>query len=379
MPYWRAVSLAELHHLLIVSNLRIFIVFGIFDRVAEADRYTGVKALFTSDMVHVVTPPPTNPSRDDIIWLAGPRFIGILFNWSLLGILTTQLYIYYLNFPKDSRIIKGLVCIIYLLDWAQTCSATYDAFQWFVWGWGDVSGLYDLYSGFLNIPILSSVIAAIVQIFFGWRIWKFSQSTVIFGLVILLALLQLGGGFAVGIVLWQDSSEVSRSSALVSAVGVRLAGSGFVDTVIAVSMTYFLVRSKTQAIGHMNSVITRLIRLTIETGTLTAIAAIIDLIFFLKEHNGLHQVSGVILCKLYSNTLLVLFNNRMVLSTQASSNFAGDTNNFYPESNGTNSGSGALESFTPAPVQLRTIGSATSTSKGVWSIGIIRESGEFEG
>ncbi|KAJ3933844.1 MAG: hypothetical protein NXY57DRAFT_864498, partial [Lentinula lateritia] len=242
----------------------------------------------------------------------GPRFIGILFNWSLLGILTTQLYIYYLNFPKDRRIIKALVCIVYLLDWAQTCSATYDTFQWFVWGWGDVPGLYDLYSSFLNIPIFSSVIAAIV--FFGWRIWKFSQSTVIFGLVTILALLQLGGGFAVGILLWRDASEVSRSSALVRAVGVRLAGSGFVDTVIAVSMTYFLIRSKTQAIGHMNNVVTRLIRLTIETGTVTAIAAIIDLVFFLKEHNGLHQVSGVILCKLYSNTLLVLFNNRIVVA-----------------------------------------------------------------
>ena len=40
--------------------------------------------------------------------------------------------------------------------------------------------------------------------------------------------------------LWRDASEVPRSSAFVRAVGVRLAGSGFVDTVIAVSMTYFV-------------------------------------------------------------------------------------------------------------------------------------------
>lgn len=39
---------------------------------------------------------------------AGPRFIGILFNWSLLGILTVQVYIFYLNFPKDSRLHKAL-------------------------------------------------------------------------------------------------------------------------------------------------------------------------------------------------------------------------------------------------------------------------------
>jgi hypothetical protein len=206
---------------------------------------------------------------------------------------------------------KILVYTVYLLDWAQTGSATYDAFHWFVYGWGNIPALYDVYSTFLNVPIFSSIIAAIVQIFFGWRIWKFSQSKSIFVLVVLLALLQLGGGIAVGCFLFQDASEVSRSSGLVRAVGVRLGGSGFVDVVIAISMTYFLLRSKSQAIGHMNNVITRLIRLTIETGTLTAIAAIIDLVFFLKESNGLHQVSGVILCKLYSNTLLVLFNNRL--------------------------------------------------------------------
>lgn len=44
----------------------------------------------------------------DIIHSAGPRFIGILFNWGLLGVLTTQVYIYYLNFPRDTRLNKAL-------------------------------------------------------------------------------------------------------------------------------------------------------------------------------------------------------------------------------------------------------------------------------
>jgi predicted phosphoadenosine phosphosulfate sulfurtransferase len=39
-----------------------------------------------------------------------------------------------------------------------------------------------------------------------------------------------------------------------------------------------------------------------------------DLLFFLKAHNALHQVTGVILCKIYSNALLVLFNNRLVMA-----------------------------------------------------------------
>lgn len=72
------------------------------------------------------TPPPTNPSHHDIVWLyarlasfsrfiltidrnsAGPRLVGLIFNWGLLGVLTTQLYVYYLNFPQDRRVIKLL-------------------------------------------------------------------------------------------------------------------------------------------------------------------------------------------------------------------------------------------------------------------------------
>ncbi|KAJ3868173.1 hypothetical protein EV359DRAFT_77925 [Lentinula novae-zelandiae] len=319
-------------------------------------------------MVHVITPPPTDVSRNDIIWLAGPRLIGILFNWSLLGVLTTQVYIYYLNFPKDLKWHKVLVYIVYLLDWAQTCSASYDAFHWFVYGWGSIDALYDLYSTFLNVPILSSVIAAIVQAFFAWRIWRLTQSRIISILIVLLALLQLGGGIAVGIFVWRDSSEVARSDGLVSAVGVRLAGSALADTVIAISMTYFLLRSKSQVMGHMNNVVTRLIRLTIETGTMTAIAAIVDLVFFLKATNGLHQVSGVILCKLYSNSLLVLFNNRMIVTSSKK-----DQTHFLSNSSGTNTSNGEssreLETFKAAVPRVSTLdldGGISVSTKGEW-------------
>ncbi|KAF8508295.1 hypothetical protein JB92DRAFT_640671 [Gautieria morchelliformis] len=265
--------------------------------------------------VHM-TPPPTDPSHQDIIWLAGPRLLGILFNWCLLGALTMQIYLYFLNFPNDRRFIKFIIYVLYIIDWAQTCSATYDAFQWFVYGWGSINALYNVYTSYLNVPILSSIIGAVVQIFFGWRIWTFSKSNVLFCAIILLALLQLGGGGAVAYFLATDPSEVTRSNGLVFAVGIRLGGSALVDTVVAITMTYYLLKVKEQAVGRMNNVLTRLIRLTIETGTVTALAAIVDLVFFVSQKNGLHQVSGVILGKLYTNTLLVLFNNRMVMAAK---------------------------------------------------------------
>ncbi|GAW02712.1 hypothetical protein LENED_004381 [Lentinula edodes] len=310
-------------------------------------------------MVHVVTPPPADVSRNDIIWLAGPRLIGILFNWSLLGVLTTQVYIYYLNFPKDLKWHKVLVYIVYLLDWAQTCSATYDAFHCVIAAIVQVTtnliyrlGTRTRYGTWLCLPPFA----------------VFPNLPSLTSYFLLLALLQLGGGIAVGIFVWRDSSEVARSDGLVSAVGVRLAGSAFADTVIAISMTYFLLRSKSQVMGHMNNVVTRLIRLTIETGTMTAIAAIVDLVFFLKATNGLHQVSGVILCKLYSNSLLVLFNNRMIVTSSKK-----DQTHFLSNSSGTNTSEGEssreLETFKAAVPRVSTLdldGGISVSTKGEW-------------
>ncbi|KAF7299973.1 hypothetical protein MKEN_01319400 [Mycena kentingensis (nom. inval.)] len=274
-------------------------------------------------MVHVVTPPPTDVSRDDIIWLAGPRLVGILFNWGLLGVLSVQIYVYHINFPKDSRLLKFLVYIVYVLDWAQTCTATYDAFQWFVYGWGSIPALYNIYLTFVDMPIISSIVAAIVQatctqVFFGWRIWKLSRSWLMFSTICVLALLALVSGFVEAYYLFLDSSEVNKSLPLTKVIGVRLGTSAAVDALIAIATTIYLLRSMGTGFSRTNSIITRLIRLTIETNTVTTIAATIDLICFVKFTNGLHQVSAINLCKLYSNTFLVLFNNRLALQSDGS-------------------------------------------------------------
>ncbi|KAJ7221596.1 hypothetical protein GGX14DRAFT_670383 [Mycena pura] len=263
-------------------------------------------------MVHVQTPPPTEASQEQIIWLAGPRLIGLLFNWGLLGVLTTQVYIYHVNFPKDKWTLKFLVYFVYVLDWVQTCSATYDAFQWFVYGWGSVPALFLRYTGFLNVPALGSIIGAIVQIFYGWRIWAFSRSRFIFLLVCVLALLQLAGGLAQSYFMFNDAMETARHAYTNKAMGIRLGGGAVVDTLICVAMIYYLLRGRAQALGPVNNFMSRLARLSLETGTMTVVAAIIDFLFYLKETNGLHQVTGVILCKLYSNSLMMLFNNRLV-------------------------------------------------------------------
>ncbi|KAG7096455.1 hypothetical protein E1B28_003889 [Marasmius oreades] len=247
---------------------------------------------------------------EDYVWITLPNLLAFAFNWCLLGGLIVQLYTYHISF-RDRLWFKILVYSVFILDLAQTCSATYDVTQWFVYGWGDPSVIKGRYTTFLNVPLFTSIIGAAVQIFYGWRIWSFSKSNILFGFIISMALTQLGGSIATAYFLFPREVRIFEAN-IRQSVGVRLGTSAAVDIVIAGCMTYFLLKSRVEFSMRTNAVLTKLVRLTIETGTITAAAAIIDLIFYLTlKNNALHQLSGINLSKLYSNSLLMLFNNRI--------------------------------------------------------------------
>lgn len=73
-------------------------------------------------------------------------------------------------------------------------------------------------------------------------------------------------------------------------------------------MFYYLNKArKMSGIRQMNSKLTRLIRLTIETGLLCAILAIVVLIlFFVYANNDAHIAPTLAMSKLYSNSLLAV-------------------------------------------------------------------------
>lgn len=86
---------------------------------------------------------------------------------------------------------------------------------------------------------------------------------------------------------------------------VRLAGTAICDIIIALSMIVCLNRSRIRTNGHLSRILAKLIRLTLETGFLCAIMAVLDLVFLLVyPKTTYHTVTALILSKLYSNSLL---------------------------------------------------------------------------
>ncbi|KAG6819014.1 hypothetical protein H0H93_016377 [Arthromyces matolae] len=124
------------------------------------------------------------------------------------------------------------------------------------------------------------VISAPIQSFFAWRIWRFVQSIWIPILICLLAAASLGGGIwtAVRIITLREFvyKPLLHTPALVWLVTAAAA-----DILITVSLVYNLYVKKTGD-ALTDDLLDRMSALTIRTGLLTALFAILDVIFFLS-------------------------------------------------------------------------------------------------
>ncbi|KDR71929.1 hypothetical protein GALMADRAFT_18482, partial [Galerina marginata CBS 339.88] len=80
------------------------------------------------------------------------------------------------------------------------------------------------------------------------------------------------------------------------------------------------LRRRDTGIKQTRILLARLIRLTIETGTMSAAVAVISLVLaFLPGHPTYYQASCSALAKMYSNSMMVAFNSRMNISPSKAS------------------------------------------------------------
>ncbi|KDR68212.1 hypothetical protein GALMADRAFT_257235 [Galerina marginata CBS 339.88] len=247
--------------------------------------------------------------------LAGPMLIGYILNWSLYGALVVQCYIYYIAFPHDRLSHKLLVAGSLTLETTQALMLTYSGFRTFAYGFGNIFYLNEVDILWFSVPIMSGIIGFITQTFYAYRVSVLAQSKRIASVIMLLAVLQFVGAILTALdardsVYW---SLFLKRKSFISA-GIWEGGSAACDVLIAIAMTYYLKRRET---GHKQTqvLLSKLVRLTIETGTLTATVAIITLVLtFLPSRKTYYQTSVSLLGKLYSNSMLVAFNSRIQFS-----------------------------------------------------------------
>jgi len=246
--------------------------------------------------------------------ITGPMLLGHLFNYALLGVLSIQVYIYCLSFPHDKAHIRALVYFVFFVDILQTCFASHYAWYVLASGWGDPSVLRITPWTLAAIPPLAGIIACVVQLFFTWRIWILGQGNKLFiPFLLLIAVAAVGScvaAFYSGVVS-AAIRDVAKAYELDTPVTVWLAGSMACDVVIAVTLVYQLSSRKSEGFSSVNHILHRASRMAIETGAVTSVIVIIELVLFLQSAlTSWYFMLGMVIGKVYSNSLLATLNSR---------------------------------------------------------------------
>ncbi|KAJ7654064.1 hypothetical protein DFH06DRAFT_1474675 [Mycena polygramma] len=249
----------------------------------------------------------------DIAMITGPTMVGICLNWGFMGVLAVQLYYYTENFQDDRRLIKFIVYGLALLDITQTVMVTADAFHWFVFGFGNMAQLDETFLNSWDVPVLDAVISLVVQAFYCWRIYFLRKTIIIPVIILLISLTQCAAGIVTGVQAHQ-LGHLSLISTEVVPQTMWLVGGALADVAIAAVLSWTLLsqRNTGASSSQTHSMVSKIIRLIVETNALTAGIAVLALILFLgvPQHSTLVVPPTAIIGKLYTNCLIALFNNR---------------------------------------------------------------------
>ncbi|KAJ7644397.1 hypothetical protein FB45DRAFT_897793 [Roridomyces roridus] len=250
--------------------------------------------------------------------LTGPLVVGELLGTYLFGILTVQFYLYHLNFPNDAKWIKYLVCSIFTLDLASIVMCIADSWHWFASGYGNIIFLNDIWLSAFDTPMLGAFIAAIVQCFYCHRIWTLNKYTLpICILVSMLAVAQIIAGIYGAVVGHRARTFAAAGPKVRAATWVVNIGAAVADVLIMVTMSILLLRSRVRT-NHARTdfIVRRIINLTVETNLLSSTLAVLTVILLVGVPNtNYFTAPSILLGRIYSNSLLLILNNRKYMSS----------------------------------------------------------------
>ncbi|KAI0799564.1 hypothetical protein BC629DRAFT_182469 [Irpex lacteus] len=230
----------------------------------------------------------------------------------LFGIAVMQLYNYSLYYTRDSLPIKITVYGVFLLDVFQSLTVAVLGYYELCSGWGRPLKLLELNWTFSAVPFVTGLVAAWVQGFYAWRIYKIGEWKILPALIIAIALMQFSAALsiAIGVPTLKDVTELHLQYRRTI---VWLGGAVAADVIIAVAMLYLLFTVRRSKFERTQRVINRLIKLTVETGVVTATSALMELIMFqVLPNTNLHIFFAAMLAKVYSNALMTSLNSRGV-------------------------------------------------------------------
>lgn len=246
----------------------------------------------------------------------GAVFVGFSVACIVFGIVLTQTFFYFRNYPGDRPHFKIAVFLILLLETADQGFIAHFLYHYSISSFGRPSVLLLAKTTWSLILQLTAgaVVGAIVKSYFALRVWRFSnRNRWITGLIFLLTYGQLGLAFAFTVECFRLPNiyavhELQTLGTISLGVGVAT------DVVTAVALCYFLTQLRT-GLKSSDNLVDNLCSYAINTGVLTSTVSIATLVLYnVMPTNNLYFVSlYFILSKLYAISFMATLNTRRIL------------------------------------------------------------------
>ncbi|KAH7907142.1 hypothetical protein BJ138DRAFT_1116942 [Hygrophoropsis aurantiaca] len=245
----------------------------------------------------------------------GVILIGAFVMVYLFGIVTVQTYRYYRKYTGDFLGLKVMVASVWILLLGHLISAAIGVYTIAVLNFGQIS-VEDLVTlpmpmGFASSILFSALPAPITQGYFAYRIHVISKRIYIPALSWLVSLMRLIGSFAIGshVIKNKNSLQTVLAEFPWLVEGIFMLGA-VGDTLIALTMCYYLKHERSSALAPTAKILNRLMRYTIETGSLTSVVGLTVVICFKTMDNLAWFGMYLIVAEVYANTLLANLNAR---------------------------------------------------------------------
>ncbi|KAH9927652.1 uncharacterized protein B0H18DRAFT_1003009 [Fomitopsis serialis] len=192
----------------------------------------------------------------------------------------------------------------------------------------------------------------IVQFFYAWRIWKLTNNY--FAVAVILMTSLVGGlsgiGTAIAVTIKPAFSGFQNLKVIVI---LWLLGGAVCDVLITLALSWHL-RQRRTGFRSTDTIISRIIQVTVSNGLLTAGFAVADIIAFLATPRGIHVAFNYTLIKLYGNSMMSSLNSRTLLTPSRDRTFSHGMNDDSGSGRNTEGSvvHGDNSKRTPRPAQL---------------------------
>ncbi|KAJ7785365.1 hypothetical protein DFH07DRAFT_948441 [Mycena maculata] len=238
--------------------------------------------------------------------VVGVYLLGILFNTFLYGLAVAQFLTYFNTKSDDPWGLRAVVWSLLCTDTIHSAVEVYGAWQIGVDNYNDLARVS------WTIPftaVATSVAAYITQCFLAYRVLCLRKNKIFVGTVWVSSTLGLVFGCISGIMAG-IIKEVTKFRPIVPFVVLWLSFQSLSDFLITVSLVLALARSRT-GFRRTDTMINRLIRGAIETGTFASAFALADLFSFVFfRDTNLYAMFASPIGRIYTNTLLHTLNVR---------------------------------------------------------------------